>query len=74
MCSCIFRILFRMNEITCISIRRILYHPGEMWGKWGVRWNLPKFRLELSTSYLWKSLWKVCITFCINRKNDVGTG
>ena len=32
MCSCIFRILFQMNEITCMNIRRILYHTVEMWG------------------------------------------
>ena len=23
---------------------------------------------------MWKSLWTVCISFCINRKNHVGTG
>ena len=23
---------------------------------------------------LWKSLWTVCITFCIKRENAVGTG
>ena len=33
MCSCIFRILFRVNEIFCMNIRRGLYHPAGKWGK-----------------------------------------
>ena len=37
--SCIFRILFQMNEISCMNIRGILYHPVEMWGN---LWNCRK--------------------------------
>ena len=33
MCSCIFRILFQVNEIICMNIRSILYHQAEMYGK-----------------------------------------
>ena len=74
MCSCIFRTMFRMNEIVCMNIRWNMYHPGEMWGKRGFCRNPTKFRLELSTEHLWKNLWIVCITFCINSRNTVGTG
>ena len=35
MCSCIFRILFRVHEISCMNIRRVLYHPAGKWGKRG---------------------------------------
>ena len=42
MCSCIFRILFRVNEISCMNIRRGLYHPAGKWGKRGKTGRLSK--------------------------------
>lgn len=74
MCSCIFRILFRVNEIICMNIHGKMYHSAE---KSGNRKNCGKhreFRRYFDGTDLWKNLWRVCITFCINGENPVGTG
>ena len=57
--SCIFRILFRMHEINCMNIRRILHSPAEVWQKPRNRRNSRKFRGCLEIANLWKSLWTV---------------
>ena len=59
MCSCIFRILFRVHEIFCMNIRRVLYHPAGKWGKRGERGDYQKFQKWLEKTNLWKSLWRV---------------
>ena len=42
MCSCIFRILFRVHEISCMNIRLVLYHSAGKWGKRGETGRLSK--------------------------------
>ena len=42
MCSCIFRILFRVHENFCMNIRGGLYHPAGKWGKRGKTGRLSK--------------------------------
>ena len=69
-----FCILFRMNEIFCMNIRLTLYRPGEKWGNWRNCGNWQKFWWSLGEANLWKSLWTVCITFCIKRENTVEGG
>ena len=64
--SCIFRMKFRLNEIFCMNIRRNLYETGEKWGKHRKCGGLGKFYIKLERANLWKRLWNVCITFCIN--------
>ena len=45
--SCIFRILFRMHEISCMNIRLALYHPAGKWGKRGKTGKLTKVSEEV---------------------------
>ena len=71
--SCIFSILFRMHEINCMNMHGRLYHHAEKWGNRRSCGKNGKFSRWLTRTGLWKSLWKVCITFCINRENTVGS-
>ena len=45
--SCIFRILFRVYEISCMNIRGGLYHPAGKWGKRGKTGRLSKVSEEV---------------------------
>lgn len=72
--SCIFHTLFQMNEINCMIIHENLNQYGEKCGNKGKSAKQARFHRRLEDGCLWKSLWTVCISFCINRKNCVGTG
>ena len=61
--SCVFRILFRMYEIFCMNIRRVLYETGEKCGKRRNCGEYRKIMKELEKTNLWRNLLTVCITF-----------